>query len=116
MSDALSRMAAVAPGKRFVVELPTARKEVETAPPTMADVALGILQRDALRDREMIAELGRSVESLRESFALLKEAVDGLSSAQTEISKSIAGLAETMAKPVRPIYDAKGKLIGAERA
>lgn len=115
MTDAVRRIADCAPGRRVLVELPIAPKAAEAAGPSMADVALGILQRDAARDREAIDNQAAATAKLEAAMQAMEATMQSMITAQKSIAESVIQLAAIMRQPVRPLYDAKGILIGAQR-
>lgn len=119
--SALDRIAELAPGKRLLVELPGVKAEVPTEP-SMADVCLSILKRDQIRDREALDKLAESVKAMAEALSGLgviveqqREATAAMAANQQAAVEAVKSVTELLSQPMRPIYDAKGRLVGAER-
>lgn len=65
--------------------------------------------------QESITRFGETIVSATAVETDLSEAVKRIATVQEAIVSNIEKIAETLALPVRPIYDAKGKLIEARR-
>lgn len=113
------RVAACAPGRRVTVitagksfVLPSVPEVQPEPPPNPLEVAAAqLLERDAA-SRALFESTRKSME---EVVTRVDGSVAAVAAAQANVAASVAELADTMALPVKPIYDKQGKLIGAER-
>jgi hypothetical protein len=118
--EMLARIEALAPGKRVTVvnaqgeahALPLAA-QTETAQ-KLAELDLQI--RSTMGVVASIASgLNEIVARVEKVLSAVENAAQNVASDQAEVARSIARLNATLAQPVKPIYDAKGILIGARR-
>lgn len=112
--DVVRCTAECAPGKRVQVvtrdgtwNLPHVPVPVVVPPHPLEVVATQLLEHDE-RTRAHVATVADTAGVLR---ATLAEVTEG----QVRIAEGIRSLAATMAAPVEPVYNAQGKLIGAQR-
>lgn len=115
-------VAALAPGKRVRVlaagdayELPLKPAPARIEPPhPMEAVSKQLLERDA-ETRATVAAVADVVARMGETAQAVQAAVADVASGQAQVARSVSEIADTMALPTKPIYDAAGKLIGAQR-
>ena len=123
--SAVKRAAQAAPGARVTVVTPkdgTFLLDQQAPPgdewtgePGMAEMLLAMLQRDQLRDREAIGALALSLGKINATVADMGTAMQIALRVQHDLGITLAKLTETLTHPVEPIYDVRGKLIGAQR-
>lgn len=116
----LMRIEALAPGKRVTV---INANGVSHALPNndQAEAAQKIAELD-LQIRSTMgvvasiaAGLNEIVVRVEKVLIAVESAAQNVAADQAEVARSIARLNATLAQPVKPIYDAKGILIGARR-
>lgn len=117
MKDATARVAACAPpGAKVRVATPDGDYEVElpeggTGQSILLDVLLQVLKREA----SSRTELAKALAQMEVANVRLSEAATQMEAMQRLAAGSIAQLAEIASRPMKPVYDATGKLIGIER-
>lgn len=111
----LAACAALAPGRRLVVQcsgksyaLPAEVQPVIEAENPMSIAAAQIAQ-SAETNRQVVEAMARQVAQTIERVE--REIAEG----NERVAQSLMGLSAALYLPVRPIYDASGHLIGAER-
>ena len=113
--EAVNRIAQCAPGKRVTVILPIEAKAPEVPEASMAEVCFAILKRDQIRDRESIEQLAQAVGNMGEMVASLKGTMESMVQTQKAVAVLVAKVADTLGQPMKPVYDARGMLVGARR-
>lgn len=120
--NVLRAVAALAPGRRVLVlaggdthELPVKPPAPAVTPPHPLEVmSQQLLERDA-ETRATVAAVADVVARMGETAQAVQAAMADVASGQAQVARSVSEIAETMALPTKPVYDAAGKLIGAQR-
>jgi hypothetical protein len=121
--NAVRLIAQCAPGRRVtVISARGERYELPLKPPAavvvsdpIEELSKQLMQRDAEQRAAMAQVVSEVVSRVDVTVGEVKAAVSVLAQTQERAAHSASELARTMAMPVRPIYDANGKLIGAHR-
>lgn len=118
LPDAVRRMAECAPGKAVRVVTTEGAFAIgggESNEPEVPALSIKALQREQAQDREAIAQLKAAVANLEATIAAWESALAKVGNMQASLGASMTKMVEVMELPVKPIYDAAGRLIGARR-
>jgi len=127
LPDAVKCIAECAPGKRVraivlegVYELPLAPgpAAAETAQPleTMATLFLARDAQTRASVTQVLENAAGVVARVDETASVVKAALASVAEGQERIAGAMQEIASALERPVKPIYDKAGKLIGAQRA
>lgn len=112
-------IAALAPGRRVTVVIRGKARSLPAAPqpaPVAAPDPLEIAARQLLeRDVETRSAVAALTERVGDSVRDVGAAIGTIAAGQIELAQQVKELAGTLHLPVRPVYDASGKIIGAQR-
>jgi len=120
----LRAIAELVPGKRVKVVIRGREHSLPLAPEPgpqsgeAPDIAKEILERDARTLATVegaIAEFRGLSGKMDATSGAINDALARLSNGQGAIADGIKVVAATLARPVRPVYDDRGKLVGAVR-
>lgn len=125
--NAVRNVAALAPGKGVRIVGPDgihrilSADDAEPTPEPSAAITAKLAELDAQVRATVgiVAALAATVNAMAERAAAaitaIKTVADATTANQTHIERSLDALERTMAMPTKPVYDAKGLLIGARR-
>lgn len=125
LRDALSLIERAAPGSSAVVSAPGAEpvsladaRAAEVPEVEDRDELLELLSQAVRRDaegRQQLDAVATKVAAALETMSAAMASVAEVVNLQKQLIESTRLLAETLARPQVPVYDAKGKLIGVKR-
>ena len=118
--EAVTCIAECAPGKRVhaiiphdIYELPLQPEPEPVAPPhPLEAVARQLMERDA-QTREIVTQVVAAL--LDEAVSAIKSALSGVAQGQDKVQEAVQQIASMLDRPVKPVYDKHGKLVGARR-
>jgi len=118
--EAVACIAECAPGKRVraiiphdIYELPLPPEQAPVAPPhPLEAVAMQLMERDA-QTRAIVTEVVAAL--LGDAVSAIKSALSGVAQGQNKVHEAVQQIASTLDRPVKPVYDKQGKLVGARR-
>lgn len=115
----LRAVAALAPGKRVAVVaggelyvLPAVPAPAPVAPPDPLEVAAAKLLESDAQTRDLLEAVGMK---FAEVFARVDESIATVAVGQAEVVQAVTENTRTLHLPVRPRYDADGKVVEAQR-
>ena len=114
--DVVVRITTPEPGFACVAPPPPDPKTGATT--ALSSAAAEILKRDAAMREELFRVIALTRAAMERMGATAEEvdrALTEVSKGQERLARGFEALSETMTRPVRPIYDARGKLVGAAR-
>ena len=120
--EAVTCIAECAPGKRVsaviphdIYELPL-RPEPEREPVelrrSLEAVALQLMERDA-QTRTIVTQVVAAL--LDEALGSIRSVLTSVAQGQDKLQEAVQQIAATLDRPVKPVYDRDGKLVGARR-
>lgn len=113
-------IAALAPGRRVTLVVhgkAVALPATAAPPPVPQPDPLVVASKQLLeRDAETRAAIASLADRVGESVRAVDSVLGVVSAGQVELAAQVRELSGTLRLPVKPIYDAAGKLIGARRS
>ena len=126
LPDAVKCIAECAPGRRVraivrgvAYDLPLLPEPEPVQPPhPLEAVATQLLERDAqtrVTVSQVVANVENVVARVDETTNVVKSALANVAGGQDKIAEGMQDIASALSRPVKPVYDKQGKLVGAQR-
>lgn len=97
-----------APGKSVKVVTKQGEFSLPEQPPAPK------LEESVVEERESLA-VREAVQSVNAAVLEVKTAIESLAQFQTRVAEELIAVKSAMILPVKPVYDSKGKFLGAKR-